>query len=384
MFVRQMLLCEMRFLLNLLTAILSYIYIFKIKKYMRTRLHVLLLLTLSIGFFQSCSSRKNGSESNANRGRGGLAVDAVIVGMKPLTQGLSLSGTLLAGEEVELRAETTGKLVEFHIEEGRMVSKGQLLARVNDSEVRAKLEKLKSDLKLAQDDLERKERLKEINALSQQDLEVAVNRVDGIKAEIRLAEAQIQKAEIRAPFDGRIGLRNVSPGSFIGSTTVLATLVQDNPLRLEFSVPERYAYGVSIGKEVTFTLGHYPTEFKATIYATESVIDPQTRALRARARCVNPNHDLIPGSFARVTFSINGNVKTMLIPPHSIVPVLGGQKVVLAKNGKAIYVSVETGIRTPTSVEVVSGIQPGDTLLISGLLQVRDGMPVKTNVVDTW
>jgi len=237
---------------------------------------------------------------------------------------------------------------------------------------------------LAQDDLERQQRLKEINALSQQDLDVAINRVDGIKADIRLSEAQIEKAEIRAPFDGRIGLRNVSPGSFIGANTVLATLIQDNPLRLEFSVPERYAYSVKIGKEVTFTLGHYPTQYKATIYATESVIDQQTRALRVRAHCPNAKGDLIPGSFARVSFTLNGNVEALLIPPHALVPVLGGQNVVLAKYGRATFAPVETGVRTATAVEIVSGIQPGDTLLLSGLLQVREGMPVLVSTVEEW
>jgi membrane fusion protein (multidrug efflux system) len=351
-----------------------------ISKYLKVFVIPSFLMVLIVG----CSDGSKNKESKASSGRIGLIVEAYIVKYKPLTQGLSLSGTLLAGEEVELRAETTGKLVEFNLDEGRTVSKGQLLARVNDSEIRARLEKLKSDLKLAHDDLDRKQRLKEINALSQQDLDVAVNRVDGIKADIKLSEAQIEKAEIRAPFDGRIGLRNVSPGSFIGTNTVLATLTQDDPLRLEFSVPERYAFGIQKGKEVTFTLGHYPTTYKATVYATESVIDFQTRALRVRAHCSNPKGELIPGSFARVSFTLNGNPETLLIPPHSLVPVLGGQNVVITRNGRAVFVSVETGVRTATAVEVVSGIQPGDTILLSGLLQVREGMAVSTNIVDSW
>ena len=177
----------------------------------------------------SCGNGEKEGNTRSERARSGLQVNGYIVDLQPLTQGLSLSGTLIAGEEVELRAETTGKLVEFHLDEGKQVKKGQLLARVNDSEVRARVEKLKSDLQLALDNLERNQRLKDINALSQQELDVALNRVDGIRAEIRLAEAQIEKAEIRAPFDGKIGLRNVSPGSFIGANTVLATLIQDNP-----------------------------------------------------------------------------------------------------------------------------------------------------------
>lgn len=345
---------------------------------------VLIIIGLTQMLFWGCRESEIKKQEVAQRPRAGLAVDAYILKLQPLSQGLSLSGTLLAGEEVELRAETTGKLVEFNIVEGRTVSKGQLLARVNDSEIRARLQKLRSDLKLAEDDLARMKRLREINALSQQDLEAAENRVVGIKAEIRLSEAQIEKAEIRAPFDGRIGLRNVSPGSFIGANTVLATLIQDDPLRLEFSVPERYAYSVKIGKGVTFTLGHYPTQYKASIYATESVIDQQTRALRARAYCPNPKGELIPGSFARVSFTLNGNPETLLIPPHALVPVLGGQNVVLARKGRATFVPVETGIRTATSVEIVSGIQQGDTLLLSGLLQVREGTPVSVNIVEDW
>jgi membrane fusion protein (multidrug efflux system) len=345
---------------------------------------ILVPIGLVLFLFISCSEEGKKNQEPSQRARTGLAVEVYVVKPLPLSQGLSLSGTLLAGEEVELRAETTGKLVEFHIEEGRSVKKGQLLARLNDSEIRARLQKLKSDLKLAEDDLVRMQRLKEINALSQQDLDAAVNRVDGIKADVRLSEAQIEKAEIRAPFDGRIGLRNVSPGSFIGANTVLATLIQDDPLRLEFSVPERYAYSVKIGKEVTFTLGHYPTQHKARIYATESVIDQQTRALRARAHSPNPRGEMIPGSFARVSFTLNGNPETLLIPPHALVPVLGGQNVVLARSGRATFVPVETGIRTATAVEIVSGIQPGDTLLLSGLLQVREGTPISINIVDGW
>ncbi|HCX98954.1 MAG TPA: efflux transporter periplasmic adaptor subunit, partial [Bacteroidales bacterium] len=162
--------------------------------------NLLLATTLFVLLLSSCGDKEN-SETGNQRMRSGLAVEAYVVNLQPLTQGLSLSGTLLPGEEVELRAETTGKLIEFHLIEGSSVKKGQLLARVNDSEIRAKLEKLKSDLKLVEDDLQRKQRLKEINALSQQDLDVALNKVDGIKADIKLSEAQIQKAEIRAPFD---------------------------------------------------------------------------------------------------------------------------------------------------------------------------------------
>ncbi len=340
--------------------------------------HLFILIVLVVA--TSCGGNSGQQAAPARQGQRGLAVDAIVVNQVSLDQNITVTGTLLPSEEVELKAENTGKLVELNIEEGKRVTKGQLLARVNDNEIRARLSKLEIDLKLAQEDLDRKVRLKEINAISQQELDVALNRVDGLKADMQQAKAQVEKSEVRAPFDGTIGLRFVSPGTFVGANTVLAKLVQDNPLKLEFSVPERYAQGVEKGMKASFSLGHNPTLNEATVYAFEPLIDPATRSLKVRAWVQNPSGKLLAGSFARVNLKFNTHSKTIIIPPHALVPVLGGQSVVLAKGGKAVFQPVEIGLRTATEVEVVSGIQPNDTLLVSGLIQVRNGMPISVMV----
>lgn len=335
----------------------------------------LVVLTVSCG-----SNESKPTTASGKGGQRGLTVDAIVIQEVVLDQNITVTGTLFPSEEVDLKAENTGKLVELNIEEGKRVSKGQLLARVNDNEIRARLSKLEIDLKLAKEDYDRKSRLKEINAISQQELDVAENRVDGLKSDILQSKAQIEKSEVRAPFDGTIGLRYVSPGAFVGSNTILAKLVQDNPLKLEFSVPERYALGVEKGVKATFSLGYNPTLYDAIIYAYDPLIDQATRSLKVRAMVQNPNGKLLAGSFARVNLQMNTNSKTIIIPPHALVPVLGGQSVVLARSGKAFFQKVEIGVRTATEVEIITGIQPNDTLLVSGLIQVRQGMPITVNV----
>ena len=341
-------------------------------------------IPIIIFLFYGCSNGKTDSQNPPQRSRQGLAVNAVVVKLMPLERNLTLSGTLISDEMVELKAETSGKLVELNIDEGKNVRKGQLLARVNDNEIRARLKKLNLDLKLAQEELTRKTRLLAINALSQQEVDIAQNKVDGLKAEIDLSNAQVEKAEIRAPFDGRIGLRNVSPGGYVSSATTLATLVKDNPIKLEFALPERYVASLTKDKTIEFSLGHHPKVFKATIYATESTIDPTTRSLKIRALVPNPEGELISGFFARVQFRVNGDVQSLIIPPHALIPALGGQTVAQYKSGKVTIVPVEIGTRTPTSVEIIQGIQVGDTLIVSGLLQVRNGIPVNITIQDSW
>ncbi len=331
----------------------------------------------------NCDTKdKNNKNSGATRQK--LEVNAVIADYTMLEQELTISGTIIPDETVDLHPETPGKLVELNIEEGKKVTKGQLLARVNDNEVRARLKKLYLDLELAQQDLERKQKLKEINALSQQETDVAQNKVDGLKAEIDLAKAQIEKSEIRAPFDGQIGLRSVSLGSYISTTTVVASIIKDNPVKIEFYIPERYVDGIVYGKEVEFTLGHNPKIHKAHIYATDAAIDQGTRAMKVRALAQNSNRDLIPGSFVKVKFTMSDIPKALLIPPHALIPILDGQSVAKITNGVVNITPVEIGTRTATSVEIVDGLVPGDTMLISGLLQIRQGMSVNVSIQSTW
>lgn len=329
----------------------------------------------------SCSKKQAAEQGKGQRGKTLLPVNVVIVTPSSFSQQITVSGTISANEQVELKAESTGKLVEISFKEGDFVKQGQLLAKINDSEIQARLQKLKLDEKLAADDESRKKRLLEINALSQQEYDIALNKLEGIRSDISLTTAQIQKAEIRAPFSGRIGLRLVSPGTFVSSTTVIANLIQTDPVKIDFSVPERYSSLIKVGENITFNLSNNPNNLTAKIYAFEPTIDPQTRSMAVRSLTSNKDGLLIPGSFVKVNIAFNNLPNALLIPPQALSPELAGQKVYLIKKGKAKESMVTLGVRTGNYVEVLDGIAAGDSLIITGLIQVKNGMPVKPTIV---
>lgn len=348
---------------------------------MNKTIAITIVLTIAFISFYSCTKKEKADSSKDRRGKDALNVEVVIVEPIAFSQQVTVAGSIQANEVVDLKAESTGKLISIAFNEGDYVSKGQLLARINDSEIRAKLEKLKLDLKLAEDDEIRKKRLLEINALSQQEYDIALNKVDGMKADIKLAEAQIEKAEVRAPFSGKIGLRYVSPGSFISTNTNVATLVQTDPVKIEFAIPERFGDLIRKGKEVTFSTTTRSELKKATVYAFEPMIDPQTRSISVRALSSNKNGELIPGAFVKVNIRFDEAPKTLLIPPQSLIPELGGQKVYLIKNGKVKESKVVIGTRTAVYVEIINGVNSGDSLITTGLIQLREGMPVRPTIV---
>lgn len=326
---------------------------------------------------------KSDSKKSVGESRGaGTSVDAVIVKTSPIQRKLQVPGSILPNEQVELKSEAAGKLVELNIVEGATVKKGDLLARINDSELKALLQKKQLDEKLAADDVARKKRLIEIDAISIQDFEAAQNKLDGIRAEIAQTEAQIAKAEVRAPFDGRIGLRNVSLGSYISISTTLATLVQDNPLKIEFSVPERYTTLIKNGTPVIFSVGDQHTQYQAAVYAVESAIDPNTRSLKVRAIYANRSRSIIPGTFAKVNIIFQNSPDAIQIPPQAIVPEMETQTVLIAQKGRAVKRVVNIGERTSQLAEIIEGVNIGDTIITTGLTSIRDGSRVVVNVLE--
>jgi membrane fusion protein (multidrug efflux system) len=197
-----------------------------------------------------------------------------------------------------------------------------------------------------------------------------------VRADVELIKTQIDKTEIKAPFDGVIGLKNVSEGSFVNTSTVIATLQNINPVKIEFSIPEKYSGMVKSGDSIQFEVVGTNEKHTARVYAIEPKIDPLTRTLRMRALYSNPKRNILPGSFANVELVLRKIENALMVPTNSIVPELKGQKVFLYKNGSASPQSVETGTRTDTTVQITSGLNENDTLITSGILQVRPGMPV--------
>jgi membrane fusion protein (multidrug efflux system) len=229
---------------------------------------------------------------------------------------------------------------------------------------------------MARDEEYRKKQLLEIKAISQEEYDIAANTLQSVIAERQLLDAQLAKTQIFAPLSGKIGLRNVSPGSYIPSNTLIATLQQVDPMKIEFSVPEKYTQLMRNGMEISFSMDYTPQPFTGKVYAVESGVDEGTRTIKVRATCTNPKRLLVPGTFARITVVLEEIPDAIKIPSEAMVGDIAGNKVFLVKGGKAVSVPIFAGIRTEKDVQIIQGLQPGDSLILTGLLQVNDGTPV--------
>lgn len=322
------------------------------------------------------------SEKNTPRTNRPLNVNGLIIREQALTDEISTSGSLQPDEEVQLSFETSGKITHIHFKEGNPVRKGQLLAKVNDGPLLAQLDKLQSQVKLAEDRVFRQNALLLKDAISKEAYEQVKTDLATLNAEIDLVKANIRQTELRAPFDGIIGLRQVSEGAYASPTTVVATLTKVSPLKINFSVPEKYAGEMRNGTPLTFTISDKLTEYKATVYATESKVDPETRTLAVRALYPNREGIILPGQYATVKIKMREIPKALAIPTQSIVPEMGISKVFLYKNGKSMPVEVQTGLRTDALIQILQGLSPGDTLITSGTLQLRTGLPITLDHID--
>lgn len=311
-----------------------------------------------------------------------LPVNAVVLIPTKLDNRLVFTGSILPNEALELRAETSGKISKIYFDEGRHVKKGQLLLEINDDELVAQLEKQKHNRKLNQDIEFRQRKLLEKDAISQEEYDNALNRLNTTIADIKLLEAQLAKTRIHAPFDGIIGFRFVSEGAYINSSTTVATLYNLNPAKIEFNLPGRYSTQVRAGKKIRFTVENDPKTFEGEVYAVEPQIDLNTRTLKVRALAENPDGALLPGQFVRVELILETIENALLVPTEAIIPDLQGHKVFVNNGGKVKEERVEIGIRTDREVEILSGLKAGDTVITTGILQLRQGAPVRVNVIN--
>ena len=304
-----------------------------------------------------------------------LNVNAAIVRPQVLVDEIPIIGSHLPDEEVNLSFETSGKITDINFEEGTHVTKGQLLAKVNDRPLQAQLQRLVAQLKLAEDRVFRQDALLKRDAVSKEAYEQVKTELATLNADIELVRAQIEQTELRAPFDGIIGLRQVSVGTYASPSTIVAKLTKIAPLKLEFSVPESYAKDVKVGTSLNFNLTGSLNKYEAQVYARESSLDPETRSLTIRALYPNPS-GIMPGRYASITLRKQEFENALAIPSEAIVPEMGKDKVFLYKNGKAEPVDIVTGIRTEALVQAVAGLSEGDTVIISGTQQLRTGMAV--------
>ena len=319
---------------------------------------------------------------NKKRGKQVLNVNAKVIKPQSLTDEFTTTGVLLPDEEVDLSFETSGKIVEINFEEGTAVKKGQLLAKVNDRQLQAQLQRLISQLKLAEDRVFRQDALLKRDAVSKEAYEQVKTDLATLNADIEIIKANIELTELRAPFDGVIGLRQVSIGTYASPTTVFAKLTKIAPLKVEFSVPERYAKQIKKGTNLNFSVEGTLDAFGAQVYAVESAIDPNLHQFTARALYPNVNRTLLPGRYASVLLKKDEIPNAIAIPTEAIVPEMGKDKVYLYKSGKAEPVDIITGIRTASEVQVIRGLHVGDTIITSGTLQLRTGLAVTLDNIE--
>ena len=322
---------------------------------------------------------KSSDDKPAVRGFGAagpLPVKVHITKYEALDNKVLTTGTVLANEEVDLKSEVPGKITKILFKEGSYVNKGDLLVKINDADLQAQLQSAKSRLELQKDTEYRQKQLLKKEAISQEDYDMTANQLQVNQAEVELIKAQIAKTEIRAPFGGVIGLKNVSEGSFVTNTTVIASLQNINPIKIDFSIPERYSSMVNVGDEINFSITGNTKKYIGKVYAIEPKIDPVTRTLQLRALCSNTGREILPGSFANIELVLKKIENAILIPSEALIPDLKGQKVFIYRGGKASPQQVGTGIRTDVDVQLTSGINEGDTIITSGMLQLRPGAPV--------
>ena len=323
---------------------------------------------------------KEAPKEAGNRQSKALNVRAVVLSQQGLTDGIFVSGSLVPDEEVNLSFESSGKITDIFFKEGTHVEKGELLAKINDAPLQADLRKKQAQVKLMQDRLFRAKALLEKEAVSKEAFQEAEANLAALEAEIEGVEAQIEQTELRAPFSGIIGLRQVSVGAYATTTTEVATLTKTAPLKVEFNVPERYAGMLPEGTELTFTAEGDLTTRNAKVYASDSRVDPETRTFAIRAIYPNANGKLIPGRYVNVNLVTQRFDNTLAVPSEAIVSEMGIDKVFVCKNGKAQPVEIAKGLRTDAMVQVLRGLVPGDTVITSGTMQLRSGQNVVVSV----
>ncbi len=305
-----------------------------------------------------------------------LNVNAVVLAPQMLSEEIPIIGTLLPDEEVDLSFETSGKIVAINFQEGSTVKQGQLLAKVNDRHLQAQLQRLLAQVKLAEDRVYRQETLLRRDAVSQEAYEQVKTDLATLNADIESVKAQIEQTELRAPFDGVIGLRQVSVGSYASPSTIVATLTKVVPLKVEFAVSERYAADIERGANLSFTLEGSLNTYQAQVYARESRIDPDTRTLTVRALYPNPAGAVMPGRYVSISLKRQELEDALAVPSEAIIPEMGKDKVFCYRSGKAEPTDIVTGVRTEGLVQVVRGLAQGDTIITSGIQQLRTGMAV--------
>lgn len=314
-------------------------------------------------------------------GKSVFAVDGIVIQPTSFANNLEVTGSLEANESVALQSEVSGLVTGIYFKEGTNVSKGTVLVKINDKDIQAQMQEALTKQNLSSSNENRAKQLLEKGAISQEEYDAALADLKSLKAQVQLFRAQLAKTTIVAPFSGKIGLRSISVGVYITPTTVIANLLSTNPIKVNFSVPEKYMGQIKMNSNITFRTDASSQIYSGKVFAIEPGIDAQTRTLQIKALADNNKNELLPGSFAKVSLVLSKIDDAILVPNEAIIPVLKGKTVFVSKNGKAKQIEVHSGTRTEQNIVITSGLVPGDTVLTTGALSLKEDAPVKVSVV---
>jgi membrane fusion protein (multidrug efflux system) len=331
----------------------------------------------------SCKTKKQDPVAGRQRQQGPVQVDGFVVTTSSVSEEVEVPGSLLPFEETAIRAEVGGRIVELNIQEGSVVQRGTLMVKLFDKDLQAQLKKLQVQLKINEKTEERNRELLKINAISQQDYDLSSLNVENLKADIESTGIEISKTEIRAPYQGTVGLRNVSLGSYISPADIVTVIRQVDRLKLDFSIPEKYAREIGKGYVVKFRVDGGSKEHQARVIATENSVDQNTRTLKVKA-LVNEKHpELVPGVFAKINLQLGNDNKALVVPTQAVIPNIRNKQVIILRKDSAVFTVVETGIRDSAYIQVLNGIKEGDTVITSGIMALRPNAKIKVAKVKT-
>lgn len=339
------------------------------------------LLLIGAACFWSCNSKNEGLPAAGDSRLRTPEVDGFVVHPRNISDKIEVSGSLLPSEQTQVKSEINGRVIKLNFQEGSFVEKGALLVKLFDADLQAQLKKLEVQQQIAKKTQERQGELLKINGISQQDYDLVELNVQTLNVDIESTKIAIAKTEIRAPYAGEVGLRNVSLGASVSPSDVITTLRQVNELKLEFSVPEKYAKEIHKGDMVSFRVDGGTQSHQALVMATENSIDQSTRTLRVRALVKNNHPELVPGVFAKVNLQLGKDSQALMIPTQAVIPTIRDKQVIVFKKDSAVFTVVETGIRDSVLVQVTKGLQAGDTILTTGLMVIRPNAKVKVKKV---
>ncbi len=350
---------------------------------MKIKYLVYTLLIVGIGSFIAYRINSNSAKNEQSQDKGKdkpLLLTGIVVKPQTFDNNLSLSGSIEANEQVEIRSEVSGIVEGIYFQEGSTVSKGQVLFKVNDLELRAQLTQATTKEGLASENERRAKLLLHKEAISQEEYDVARADYKSAQAQSQLIKAQIAKTSVRAPFSGKIGLRSISPGTYITPAILVAKLVNIGQLKITFSIPEKYANQVKINSYLSFKVSGSTKDYSAKVYAIEPEVEVATRTLRVRAIAENKDGKLLPGSFANVELPLDIIKDAIVVPTEAIIPVQNGKKLFISEKGMAKEIMVETATRTDATILVLSGLKPGDTVITSGVMSLKNEVPVNIKI----